>query len=374
MLGGSPRHTGRSPYVGPDQPVVKWVTDVGAHVINTQPVLAADGTVYVVTSFPALGADHSLGYLVALGPDGEIKWEVEQGRWIWTTPAIGRDGTVYVGSSLGDFTAIAPDGTIRWTFPASLSIVQSSPTIGGDGVIYVGTSHPYWLQPEDTELADGRLLAIAPDGRELWNVQIGYWLESSPAIGEDCTIYVPSRYDVLALGPDGRERWRLPTDTEFLHSSAAIGTDGTIYIGAYSGALLAIDPNGTLKWQVDIPGQVVATPAIAVDGTIYIGGRALSGESGEVHAVRPDGSIAWTLPIDGYVNDGPIIDASGTLFWGTKAGEDGLLAIDPDGTVIWRFNPPGTSVTQPTLDASGTLYFGTIENEVYALGTSEPGP
>ncbi|MBW2736703.1 MAG: PQQ-binding-like beta-propeller repeat protein, partial [Deltaproteobacteria bacterium] len=52
----------------------------------------------------------------------------------------------------------------------------------------------------------------------------------------------------------------------------------------------------------------------------------------------------------------------------------GLLAIDPDGAVIWRFNPPGTSVTQPVLDASGTLYFGTIENEVYALGTSEPGP
>jgi outer membrane protein assembly factor BamB len=347
---------------------VRWVTDVGANVINTQPVLAADGTVYVVTSHPSLGADHTLGCLVALSPDGEIRWEVEQGRWIWTTPAIGVDGTVYVGSSLGDLTAVAPDGTIRWAFPASRSIVQSSPTIGGDGVIYVGTSHPYWLQPEDYEAVNGRLVAITPEGRELWSVQVGYWLESSPAIGEDCTIYVPSRYDVLAFGPDGRERWRLPTDAEFLGSSAVIGTDGTIYIGAYSGALLAIDPVGTLKWQVPVPGQVWATPAMAVDGTIYIGGRPLSGGSGEVQAVRPDGSIAWVLPIDGHVDDGPIIDASGTLFWGTR-GWGGLLAIDPEGEVVWRFEPPSRSVTRPALDASGILYFGTDDDEVYALGS-----
>ena len=56
-----------------------------------------------------------------------------------STPAIGPDGTVYVGSWDNKLYAINPtDGTKLWDFNTS-SNVTASPAIGSDGRIYFGS-------------------------------------------------------------------------------------------------------------------------------------------------------------------------------------------------------------------------------------------
>ncbi|MEN3041771.1 MAG: PQQ-binding-like beta-propeller repeat protein, partial [Fervidobacterium sp.] len=63
--------------------------------------------------------------------------------WIGSSPAIGSDGTIYVGSSDYYFSeysylhAINPDGTLKWKYQTG-GLISSSPAIGSDGTIYFG--------------------------------------------------------------------------------------------------------------------------------------------------------------------------------------------------------------------------------------------
>ncbi len=45
---------------------------------------------------------------------GDRPWAFKTGRGIFSTPVIGGDGTVYVGSGDSWFYAIRPSGTLRW--------------------------------------------------------------------------------------------------------------------------------------------------------------------------------------------------------------------------------------------------------------------
>lgn len=61
------------------------------------------------------------------------------GGAVESSPAIGADGTVYVGSTDDYLYAIDPmDGTKKWSF-ATGAAIYSSPAIGADGTIYVGS-------------------------------------------------------------------------------------------------------------------------------------------------------------------------------------------------------------------------------------------
>ena len=60
-----------------------------------------------------------------------------------STPAIGEDGTIYVGSGSGRLFAINPDGTEKWQFPPlttpAIGSVSSSPDLDSGSAIYFGS-------------------------------------------------------------------------------------------------------------------------------------------------------------------------------------------------------------------------------------------
>ena len=61
------------------------------------------------------------------------RWRFETGGDVDSSPAIGADGTVYVGSDDGNLYAIDPEtGAEVWRFPAGGEI-RSSPAVGADG-------------------------------------------------------------------------------------------------------------------------------------------------------------------------------------------------------------------------------------------------
>ena len=134
MFGQNLQHTGRSPYAGPEIPELKWSFLTGQHVGS--PAIGADGTIYVGSS------DHRL---YAITPDGTEKWDFLTGGGVGVGPAIETDGTIYFGSS-GDsrLYAITPDGTEKWSFITGGDFI-SSLAIGADGTIYFGFEDPYEL-------------------------------------------------------------------------------------------------------------------------------------------------------------------------------------------------------------------------------------
>ena len=93
----------------------------------------------------------------ALGQEfepGDKIWSFRTGSSVYSSPSIGSDGTIYVGSLDNSLYAINPDGSQKWAFNTGGG-VHSSPTIGSDGTIYVGSWDQY-------------LYAIKPDGKRKW--------------------------------------------------------------------------------------------------------------------------------------------------------------------------------------------------------------
>jgi len=81
-------------------------------------------------------------------------WEFETGDWVHSSPAIGSDGTVYVGSRDNKLYAInGKSGVKLWEFETGRG-VYSSPAIGSDGTVYVGSK-------------DNKLYAIKTDSKGL---------------------------------------------------------------------------------------------------------------------------------------------------------------------------------------------------------------
>jgi hypothetical protein len=132
---------GRSLEAGPQQePKQTWVFQ-GANGLGiySSPAVGLDGTIYVA----------SLEYLFALMPDGKEKWKQKIGFWVRSSPAVGPDGTVYVASGDGKLYAINPDGTEKWKFETpSLSPIYSSPAVGSDGTIYISALDSVTCSPE----------------------------------------------------------------------------------------------------------------------------------------------------------------------------------------------------------------------------------
>ncbi len=77
------QHTGRSPYEGPDQPLLKWSYETSGPIWSS-PAIGADGTIY-------------FGYdgLYALNSDGSLKWRYLTGCEVPSSPAIRDEGTIY---------------------------------------------------------------------------------------------------------------------------------------------------------------------------------------------------------------------------------------------------------------------------------------
>ena len=343
---------------------VKWTYNTGS-ISDSSPAIGADGTIY---------AGLSGGDILALKPDGTYKWIYKTDcNNVGGSPAIGADGTIYTFVYLYwyappylnlmkyQLVALKPDGTLKWTAEMGFhsnpacSAASSSPAVGPDGTIYVGTP-------------DGWLYAINPDGTFKWhNDTSSSCYASSPAIAADGTIYIGS-YDgpLLAFKGDGTLKWFYGKYGKIV-SSPAIGTDGTIYIGSGTTALYAINPGGTLKWSFVADGYIQSSPAIGADGTIYVGS-----DHNSLLAVHQDGTLKWSFPGGGAFRSSPAIGSDGTIYAGTMWGYT-FYAINPDGTLKWSV-PTGDQIgSSPAIGADGTVYFGSEDKKLYALYSSSSG-
>ena len=299
MFRHDPQHTGRSHYEGPLEPLLKWTFSTRRS-ICASPAIGSDGTIYIGSN------DKNL---YAINPNGRLKWQYKTRGKIVSSLAIGVDGTIYVGSWDKNLYAINPDGSKKWKYETG-GKVYSSPAIGADGTIYVGS----W---------DKNLYAINLDGSMKWEFYTVYtrsWVESSPAIGTNGTIYVESHeHKLYAINPDGSQKWKFDTRA-YIRSSPAIGADGTIYVGSYDGKLYAIKSDGSMKWEFATGGRVTSSPAIGWDGTIYVGSH-----DHRLYAINPDGSQKWEFATGDDVESSPAIGADGTIYVGSDDGK--LYAI-----------------------------------------------
>ena len=89
-----------------------------------------------------------------------------------------------------------------WAFPIVVSD-PSSPIIGPDGTIYVGSY--------------SGMHAVNPDGTEKWKFVTDDEVTSTPAIDQDGVVYFGcNNYSIFAVNPDGSQKWSVPTNAKFI--------------------------------------------------------------------------------------------------------------------------------------------------------------
>lgn len=367
-LGYDMRRSGLSPHLGPGKPELLWQVAYGSYE-GSCPVVAEDGTIYI-------GSGATDPYrktkLHALRPDGTLLWDFRtNGLEVAPSATISPDGTVYVASWVGTggkgrLYALRPDGSLRWERP--LGDLVDAPAIAADGTIYALDDGAFGGRSQ--------LHALDPDGTVRWEYDMGGLLhQSPPAVGPDGTVYFGASVDMsypngesydyrgmlLAIDPEGRARWRFdPRDSagdQDMGQPPAVAPDGTVYIlsgdpstglGADTGTLYAVGPDGRERWRYRVKGNPQSGPSVGADGTVYFAC------AGTVYAVHPDGTERWRLATSHKVETKPAIDAAGTLY---VFGGDGLVAVNPDGTLKYQVPAPAGSVlTEVAIGANRTLY------------------
>jgi len=368
------QHTGRTDLIGPTNPKVLWSYKGRNRLVST-PAIGTDGTIYL---------GHGRNPLCAIEPsDGDEIWCTTRNLGTFadrSAPAVAADGTIYIGGRDNDLWSVAADGKTQWTFHIQTDgDVTTSPVVGDiDGLVYMGSdslSAGYFYAMRPGPVADPAWLNILGGG--LRNV--------SPALSHDGTVVYVTSSGVRLHAIDaltGIELWQIMLErrrngARGPNYTPVVGEDGTIYVGFDEG-LFAVNPDGSVAWKFSTGRRrIYSPPAIGHDGTIYFG--AARRTDGMFFAVDADGKLVWSTPIEGrLVNTAPVVDGAGTVY---VAANRTLYAFAGEGNgqggaeVLWTLSSFSRRVFDSgTVIGDGVLYQGSRDTRLYAIGSAgQPG-
>jgi outer membrane protein assembly factor BamB len=133
------------PAAAQQEPVYFGIGD--ATVGNSCPAIGSDGTVYVgnfdgLHAFTFTGTGAGVTGTEKNGTDGSPPFFPTGADDILTAPAIGGDGTIFFGTAGGKFYAVNPDGSLRFQLTAG-GRIAGSPAIGPSGAVYFTADDGY---------------------------------------------------------------------------------------------------------------------------------------------------------------------------------------------------------------------------------------
>lgn len=311
--------------------------------------LANDGTIY----------QNSSTGLEALNPDFSVKWT-------WQTPIIGHpviaaDGTVYVitarASNSQQLVALFPNGRQRWAYnvaaPSASVGLYEPPVLAANGTLYLGV--------RSSDSAGDLILAIDSKGRPVWSNGVRFsGRRPKLAIGLNGDVIAHDgasgirAYDAAS----GTQRWAntssIGTGTEF--SAPAVDTDGTIYISNSAGLHALAPVSGVRQWNfAGVRGEPVITP----DGLIL----QYCGTQRALCAISRLGTAAWTAA-ESYTFAGtPMVASNGNIYLATR--NNAFVSYSSAGVRLSEAALNGSGdATYPVILIDGTIYLGATGQRV----------
>jgi len=285
-------------------------------------------------------------------------WQQTLTEAVTNGPAVGADGSVYVGAVSGSFFAFSKDGSLLWKYSlGSGGMDSSTPTIAEDGTVLFPSS-------------DGYLYALTPGTGSAtlrWRAALG--ASSSPvALGSEGSVYAKGDDDSLyALSlADGTVKWKRTASSSNTYSGPVVGLDGTVYVGGEKAVFEAVNPqDGSLKWSFAADNPIYTSAALDAAGNLYFATTA-----GTLYSLKPDGGLRWSFRAGGAITSSPAIGPDGSVYF---ASYDSLLyALNGNnGKERWTY-ALGSEVraSSPAIAEDGTIYIGSYDNFLYAISSS----
>ncbi|PKL92366.1 MAG: hypothetical protein CVV21_03385 [Candidatus Goldiibacteriota bacterium HGW-Goldbacteria-1] len=301
---------------------------------------------------------------------GEALWSNGHNNRADTAAVLYKDKIIaltYDGGS--GFTAFnTKDGSIAWkSIPAGLPYNSFLPdgytygngmraTLAGD-YIYAGTKEGYLIK---VSAIDGSLVWL----KNPTNTKCTY--NGAPAVDDDGSVYAGnSARRLVALRPDGSVKWARDMGVG-IYSSVTIDNDN-IYFGGLNSMVYALNKvTGALKWSYRT-GSFIAGGGALKDGIYYVGS-----DDRHVYAIRTsDGTLKWkTQPlVDNFASMGCIVVGRLVIINGC-AFNNYYIDIE-DGAVERVCSSTQENFTTPAF-GFGTYIYTSMDGYIYGIAPCPP--
>jgi hypothetical protein len=140
-----------------------------------------------------------------------------------------------------------------------------------------------------------------------------------------------------SIGPTDPHKLWVITHPAGFSGNSAISEDGTIFVAGLDTTLMALNPDGTTRWQTSLPVSPLGPLAIGPQGILYV-----TDSDGGLSAFSQDGNLLWTFTteVSGKPVHGPIVAPNGTIYYFLEDMRgDTLFALLPNGQVLWTMQP-----------------------------------
>lgn len=289
-------------------------------------------------------------------------WEFKTEGPNFNVPCYSPDGTLYVGSDIGEFfgkvyAIEAGTGNKKWEFETEGAV--SFPCLDNNGSLYFGGGDKFYVVDAKT-------------GEKKRQAELQFGSFGAPLyLGPDSILYAMvgdhEGQKIYAIRADnGEVKWKRNFE-DATRGSLCLGSDGNLYIGG-GGEIYVIDTSSgkrkkTLSFDAD--GFAVNEPiCVSPNGILYVGPSA----NRQVYAIDVNsGKTKWKFKTDADFGSSPSLSPDGaTLFIGS--GDHKIYALDANnGSKKWEFKTGGGIFTTPRVGQDGILYFGSYDGKIYAL-------
>lgn len=299
-------------------------------------------------------------------------WSFQTGKGIFSSPIVGPNDIIYVGSADRNFYALSDEGKLLWNKPTG-EIIDSSGLASKDGHLYFGSGDGFLRCVDAVSGADCWTFAAEAPAKTGGLIN---WFEGNVAIGNDGTLYAPNdNFSLYAINPEtGAQNWKFPLNDQSWSSPAVDPKTGDLYFGSnYIAPLALLQPfyknifsltaSGKLRWRQSVQASVAASPLFSREGLIVVGAF-----DGKLRAYNKlDGKIAWTFSSQGHLYASPSESADGTIIQPSTDGN--VYGLDgKTGALKWSFATEGEPIrSSPAIDAEGHIYFGSGDGALYVL-------
>ncbi|MBX7133561.1 MAG: PQQ-binding-like beta-propeller repeat protein [Fimbriimonadaceae bacterium] len=241
--------------------------------------------------------------------------------------------------------------TIFPEFFSALNFIQSTPAIGNDGTLYFTTTRDF--------AADGRLFAINPvtmDFNWFFNASItkvNDYESASPIIGPDGSVLVVSTNGrVTCLNPaTGGTIWFRQLGS-CKRTPAFTRNDAFVLVADGSNLRALNYTDGTIAWTRTLPSTCGA-PGSAPDGTVVVGS-----DDGTVYGLNPaTGAINWSFLTLAKTPTAPAFDGA---FAYITSYDDRLYKFNTaTGVRSWSYSTGSGqwNTAPPVVGFDGRIYF-----------------